>query len=376
MLAVPYRTKNAPAPRSEWSHPDVAIVLACLSYYYGGLSDAEMDTAFDCLERSDQSSAVFGEWVANSPSLAPAFRQLSGVNRRDRSQCLDQIFPALRHTKDVVDFYLGKVVFPKECLEFPSKLSASGWDLAKPRPEAVTGFSSTCDSKYVLPVDISHVDLPCQSHTNAMVLDNLLRPENKVEHLGSEMNSETLLEAVVNSDLPIQAILDVGALIVDLWNEEVARRWLELTPSSDKEAVIFLSQDDEILVMGRNGFIEPFLTSSFVANTDTCLVFLDEAHTRGIDLKLPDHYRVAVTLGPRLTKNRLTQACMRLRKLGKGQSVTFFVPKEVRDKIKAVYPGHDLRIQVLHVLCWSIAETWADIRRGIPLWASVTNDKR
>ncbi|KAK8018742.1 hypothetical protein PG991_007932 [Apiospora marii] len=354
MLAVPYRAKDAPAPRSEWSHPDVAI----------------MDTAFDCLERSDQALAVYGDWVANSPSLAPAFRQLSGVNRRDRSQCLEQVFPALRHTKAVVDFYLGKVVFPKECLEFPSKLSASGWDLAKPRPEAVTGFSGTCDSKYVLPVDISHVDLPSQSHTNAMVLDNLLRPENKVEYLGSEVNSEKLLAAVVNSDKPIQVILDVGALIVDLGNEEVARRWLELTPSSDKEAVIFLNRDDEMLVMDRNGFVEPFLTSSFVANTDTCLVFLDEAHTRGIDLKLPDHYRAAVTLGPRLTKDRLTQACMRLRKLGKGQSVTFFVPKEVRDKIKAVFPRHHLRIQVLHVLCWSIAETWADIHRSIPLWAS------
>jgi hypothetical protein len=31
---------------------------------------------------------------------------------------------------------------------------------------------------------------------------------------------------------------------------------------------------------------------------EACFVFLDEAHTRGIDLKLPSNYRAAVTLGP------------------------------------------------------------------------------
>ncbi|KAK7975570.1 hypothetical protein PG989_014033 [Apiospora arundinis] len=369
MLAVPYRAKDSPAPRSEFSHPDVVIVLTCLSYYYGGLSDAEMDMAFEQLERSDQSSNIYNEWAADTPSLEPAFQQLSSVNRKDRSQCLGQIFPAMRRTKAVVDFYLSKVVFPKECMEFPTKLSASGWDLAKPRPQVVTGFSGTCDSKYVLPTDVSHLDLASQSHTNAAVLGNLLRQENTVKHLEPDFNSEDLLKAAVNSELPVQVILDVGALIVDLDNDEVARKWLEMTPNSDKEAVIFLNREDDMLVMDRNGSVEPFLTSSFVENTDACFVFLDEAHTRGIDLRLPDHYRAATTLGPKLTKDRLVQACMRMRKLGKGQSVIFFVPNEIQKKINAVRPLHNAPVQVCDVLCWSIAETWADTRRSVALWA-------
>ncbi|KAK1807511.1 hypothetical protein LTR12_018145 [Friedmanniomyces endolithicus] len=40
---------------------------------------------------------------------------------------------------------------------------------------------------------------------------------------------------------------------------------------------------------------------------DVCLVFLDESHTRGTDLRLPETYRAAVTLGAGLTKDRLTQ---------------------------------------------------------------------
>ena len=73
------------------------------------------------------------------------------------------------------------------------------------------------------------------------------------------------------------------------------------------KAVVFVNEDDELSVVDRNGRIESLQTSSFSAQLDICLVFLDEAHTRGIDLKLPKHYRAAVTLGASLTKDRLVQ---------------------------------------------------------------------
>jgi hypothetical protein len=41
-LSVPYRAKDNPAPRSEFSHPEVVVVLTCLSYYYAGLSDNDL----------------------------------------------------------------------------------------------------------------------------------------------------------------------------------------------------------------------------------------------------------------------------------------------------------------------------------------------
>jgi hypothetical protein len=41
-LAVPYRAMDSPSPRSEFSHPDVVILLTSLSYYYGGLSDDDI----------------------------------------------------------------------------------------------------------------------------------------------------------------------------------------------------------------------------------------------------------------------------------------------------------------------------------------------
>ena len=64
-------------------------------------------------------------------------------------------------------------------------------------------------------------------------------------------------------------------------------------------------------------------------------------------------------------------ACMRMRKLGKGQSVVFCVPEEIKTKILArTFKPDNASIDVSDVLSWAISETCIDIRRSMPLWAA------
>jgi hypothetical protein len=155
------------------------------------------------------------------------------------------------------------------------------------------------------------------------------------------------------------------------------------------QAVVFVNEQDVICVIDRKGRVETLQTSPFARQLQACSVFLDEAHTRGIDLKLPVNYRAAVTLGPHITKDKLVQgkigkkvlssedpelitfiACMRMRKLGRGQSVVFCIPDEIKRKILALGgKGNEAKIDVSDVLIWAVSETWADIRRSMPLWA-------
>ena len=46
LMAVPFRAKDVVADRTEFGHPDVALVLTQLSYYYSGLSDEQMTPMF------------------------------------------------------------------------------------------------------------------------------------------------------------------------------------------------------------------------------------------------------------------------------------------------------------------------------------------
>ncbi|KAI6642330.1 hypothetical protein MCOR08_000647 [Pyricularia oryzae] len=179
-LAVPYRAKDSPSPRSEFSHPEVVLLLTSLSYYYGGLSDDDLFMTFGHLLKSDQPDQEYNAWVADAPDIPASFRHLEGVNIKDKPQCVRLLFPTLRYAKAAIDYFLGHVVFPKYIKEFPSKLSASGWDIGQVKTRPTSGFSGTNDAREVLPLSVAHLDLPNQKHTNALVLGYLLRDDNHV----------------------------------------------------------------------------------------------------------------------------------------------------------------------------------------------------
>jgi hypothetical protein len=160
-----------------------------------------------------------------------------------------------------------------------------------------------------------------------------------------------------------------------------------MTPNKlHTHAVVFVNDSDELCVVDRTGLVELLQVSPYGKQMEACLVFLDEAHTRGIDLHLPQNYRAAVTLGPGITKDKLVQgkeasiaarvslansfytACMRLRKLGKGQSVVFCISQEIQTKILSLIgESAEHKIDIIDVLRWSVSETWADVEHSIPL---------
>ncbi|RDW72793.1 hypothetical protein BP6252_06700 [Coleophoma cylindrospora] len=457
-LAVPFRAKDCPSPRSEFSHPDVVIMLTSLSYYYGGLSDEDLFDNFQHLFRADQANVEYRIWTESAPELPEMFRHLSSINLKDRLQCVQEIFPALRFSKGAIDYFLSHHVFQKYIKEFPHKISASGWDLGQVKSKPTTGFSGTIDSRHLLPLDVHHLDLDRQKHTNALVLKHILQPENSIQVLpirnasfqektqlsnasillqtvkamrpvvrvvldvGAQIlefnnqqvvekwlgmweetqeteaavffnendeisvlpirnasfqektqlsNASILLQTVKAMRPVVRVVLDVGAQILEFNNQQVVEKWLGMwEETQETEAAVFFNENDEISVIDRKGQVELLQVSPYASRLDVCLVYLDEAHTRGTDLRLPTNYRAAVTLGPDLTKDRLVQACMRMRKLGKGQSLVFCIPDEIRAKIlrlKGTVDGS--LIGVSDVLRWCISETFVHHRRSMPLWA-------
>lgn len=233
---MPFRAKDNPAPRAEFSHPDVAIFLTCLSYYYSGLDCQELLDAFDILKQDNQAGPEYHLWTTSAPTLPSAFHELIGINLRDKVQFKLEVFPHLRYSKGAIDYFLSRLVFAKEMREFPHKLSTSGWDLGKPKGHPTTGFSGTNDSRYILPLTVTQLDIPEQRHTNALVLRYLLQPENGTFLLRKQAGSgkdtsdgENFLNTVCTFKEETRVILDVGAQVIDLTNRQVAESWLRIT---------------------------------------------------------------------------------------------------------------------------------------------------
>ncbi|KAJ7789005.1 hypothetical protein B0H14DRAFT_3575203, partial [Mycena olivaceomarginata] len=142
MLAVPYRAKDVPSLRSDFGHPDVAIVLTCLSYYYGGLTDKQVDLSFELLLALDNPALEYEvRWVRDVSKIPISLREVIGINTEDTDQRRNILTPLFRRNLAVVNFYLRQVVFPKEAKQFPYKLATSAWDLAEEKRHFVTGES-------------------------------------------------------------------------------------------------------------------------------------------------------------------------------------------------------------------------------------------
>ena len=65
---------------------------------------------------------------------------------------------------------------------------------------------------------------------------------------------------------------------------------LQVTSSNRMKAAVFFGADHRAMVRyrGKKQSV-PLLATSYVDNLDKCLVYFDEAHTRGVDLKLPQN---------------------------------------------------------------------------------------
>ena len=375
LMAVPFRAKDVAADNTEFGHPDMAIVLTQLSYYYSGLNDEQMLQCFNRLNQDESDpDLIYDQWISletNNERIA-SIKQWKRINLKDSHQRTRILFPTLRYNMSLVNYFLDHFVFPYEAKQFPHKLVASAWDLSSSaRQNIITGFSGTNDTQLLLPVHIRQYDLPELQKTDAIVLNNLLRPENEnYQCLPLSATSSQILTEIVNSELIIHVIIDVGALFIDGTNRQTAVKWLNLSNKDTIDYAIYFDSDS-LLVCDRQYQHQAFLTSPASERLDRCVFYLDEIHTRGTDFKFPNEFRAAVTLGNSLTKDRLVQACMRMRKLGEHHWLSFWSSNEVHQQIQLLKKdnSHD-RIHLTDIIRWVYGNTQHATWEGFHHWAA------
>lgn len=184
---------------------------------------------------------------------------------------------------------------------------------------------------------IAQNDLAELEHTNEEMRLKLLRPENQSYHaLPANVTGMQILRKLVENGIPV--LLDAGALMLELNNKQVATEWLQLAPNT-YEAGVYFDQQDILQTIDRSGNTAEFECSSYRKNLGRCLVYLDDTHTRGTDLKFPLGTRACVTLCGDITRDKTVQACMRMRQLGKGHTIAFWASSEANARIQSTTAG-------------------------------------
>ncbi|CAD7926811.1 unnamed protein product [Amoebophrya sp. A120] len=367
------------------------LSLTYIQYYLGGLTAAQLESVFRALQRLSESEAkaIYRRWMESVPATEKdGFAEFNGVNLEDSFTFEERIWPTLRYHTGVVDFWLQRLILPVQAKQFPKKLLSNAADLCRDSTllaewkAVTTGFSGTDDLSLVLPETVRQQNLRTLEMTNGIQLRNLLRPENNeyicpdtdaglCEESGASAtaaNSTLVLLAYLKRRKDISVVLDAGGLILHYKdNEAFARAWLA-ERDRDTEAVVFFRGDKTYVVRQRapsHARPVPLSSTPYAEDLSKCIIYLDDVHTRGSDFRLPLTTRGLLTLGKGMPKDKLLQACMRLRQLGHGQSLTFAASREVDLALQRHYFPAALRLlgsdsereKISGVLSWAISNT-------------------
>ncbi|GKU02701.1 hypothetical protein FLAG1_04886 [Fusarium langsethiae] len=386
-IAVPFHAKGVPSDQSEWGHPDVAILFTCLAFYYDGVNLSQLRQSLEHILKSDDPSTEYDTWTSSTENFPPSLKAWNSINVDDEMQ-LWEIWKVVRYNGVVVDYFLNNFVFPRHAKQFEVKLQSNGWDIplsslgiASNNPKSSTdkplstGFSGTNDNRTMLPLNIEQQDLNSLHHTSAEVLTYLLHPRNRRCILPQDVQKSNpgraseidLLNCL--KWMSIRILIDAGAQILEMDNITLVGKWLKI----DHHALagLYFDEENKPWILTKEGRRTPLIASPFADDLSNCLIYLDEAHTRGTDLRLPPGAKGALTLRLGQTKDHTVQAAMRLRQLGTTQSISFFIPPEVHQSI-ADLQGITMHASIdsADVIQWLLDNTCDQIEQLQPLYYS------
>ena len=100
-------------------------------------------------------------------------------------------------------------------------------------------------------------------------------------------------------------LIDAGAQILEMDNLSLVKAWLK--KDHEAPAAVSFNAENKLTVLYRHGSQVPLSATLFAENLSECLVYLDDAHTRGTDLKMPAHAKGVLALGLGQTKDQTVQ---------------------------------------------------------------------
>ena len=179
---------------------------------------------------------------------------------------------------DMIVYYLSSNVFGQVLLHCKSKLSASGLDVGGEMLFGTRlGFSGTPSD--LLPPSL----LPChyEKGSDGQIITILSSPEHVTCELLSHWCVTDLLQTVAsNADKTFSALIDTGALVTGMSNQEVAKFLLQ-NGLEDKDCCIYLDSSDRKMVMDRS-FGTPTPLERCGISKERRFTFYDQVHTSGM----------------------------------------------------------------------------------------------
>ncbi|KAH9126266.1 hypothetical protein AeMF1_003292 [Aphanomyces euteiches] len=367
-VAVPFRAANVPSDRSEFGHPDVSLLLTTLAFYYQGLTPQQIKEGLEVLLTLGRPAQtfIFDKVLAplKSELSCEEFALIENVSSLDITNAnqMELLCTKLCRSMEFINFWLIRCVFEADLAQHPACISVSSWDLAETGHGK--GLLATNDTTFVLPLQVtsSNPFIPSILGTNGRMVDRLLNHTLICQFLPSESKElwKTLVESTINAK--VDALLDTGSLLTGVSNSEIVAYIASNNGLEGKHLgiVYFDTSRRQWMVLTRQTQ-QTFQLNASPIKERNCFVLFDDARSRGADMRLRIDAVAAITLGPKLTKDKLMQGAGRMRQLGHNQKLVILAPNEL-EKVLTPFCAQT-------TLEWVINNTVSELEHGLVTWS-------
>ncbi|OCB06993.1 DUF3638 family protein [Tetrahymena thermophila SB210] len=368
-MAIPFKAKDQPSEKSEFSHPDIMIGFTILSYLYNGLTYDQFKSTILKLyhdEREDKNE-ILQQWVDESKEWIEEYtqnfqidqpnwlRSFKSFETEDETK-MQIAFNCLSRNFKVVKYYLSSFTFPIHVKHYKRRITSNAHSLVS--ESQTKGFSGTDDKNDSMPETIIPKKIQSQLETNGKLIHILSREINSQYFSKSFKDSKQFLDEVsefIEKENNCYMLIDAGAVITEMSNLDVAKYLMQKLNHRFQGIVYFSDINNKVEVYLQNSQIIPFSTCYIDARQ--LFIYLDESHTRGSDFVLPITSIGILTVGKDMNKDKLMQAAMRLRDLDFKQSVVVWGSEEISSRIAKLNNINLDKIKTKHVIIWVTINT-------------------
>ncbi|QKF94457.1 DUF3638 protein [Fadolivirus algeromassiliense] len=356
-VAIPFKAVNSPDDGSEFSDPELTIILTTFTYYYSGLKKENMVSILTYCKQIMKDTPEIWEVLLDKYILI--FKN-QGINLDETVNCLndevlENVLGKLNKNYELIENYLVDILFPKYIKKYSQQYNSSFLDVMTNNfTTHKTAFSGTVNidiprkeengynnefqliktydliTNKLISTKSAEEDPIANGEIVSAFLGYTQSPYSKCYHMKDDLVeiARKMIEHNYN------VLIDTGAFFKQYSNIEVIKKIIEIASTKPeyeqytKKSYIYLDEKDKPFVYSDiDGLITNVRFKNELIDSEKIFIYYDHKHIVGIDIKQPYFLRGFATINYFNMFTDVSQGIFRLRKLNYGHTIDFILHK-------------------------------------------------
>ena len=349
--AIPYMAANTPAEGSIFADRWETVNKTFMMYLVKKLSKEEISLILINLRDISGSSTSLASEIAFHFEKACPGKDFYEIEFNHQNQLIDkgEIFDCIRSRSrpaiSLIFIWVINSVFGDQ-LFYAEQITSNAINLTTMFP-SVQGYSGTIDNVNVLPHQVmeeAEKDHRRNEEANGAIAWKLLQQKDcvtTVDKIEQYKDIKGLIEAMIADQTDVlegySAFIDVGALLKDFTNKEVAialadifKRDIILYYDERTNQLTFYKKSDKTHI-ALEGSETNYLNAATNSKVTDRFTYYDQRHITGSDILQPPTAKAFLTIGPKVLLRDILQGVMRMRQFQSGQSIHFVTTSAVEE---------------------------------------------